>query len=146
MGVFDTLKGNYRVPYETAGSRHGIDYSSDLFLIAFLKSFLGNIYGFNFSNLFAYILFIFESMPALLLSGYIIKNLSYMTRFTNFLIFFFFIYAAAWNVACDSLGTAARLRIFNLLSLLIVAVLLYKEKSENNKFMMKRCEVRSLGE
>lgn len=135
LGVFDTIKGDYRKPYEMAGSHYGIDYARDPFLVGYIKSFFFSVYGLHFSSVIAYAFFIVESIPALVASAYIVLNRRSADRFVNFLIIFFFVYAAAWNVGVDALGTAVRYRIFNYLAILTVAILIYK-RSKNAELAM----------
>lgn len=128
LGLYDWMKGDYRASYEGAGSAYAVSYLIDGFLMAFTKSFFYSIYGFSFSNLFSYLFFVLESVPAMFATWYVFHNRRQATRFINFLIIFFFIYVAAWNVGVDALGTAVRYRIFNYLALCIAACLIYKNK------------------
>lgn len=126
LGVFDYLKGVYRLSYAEAGSGYGIDFSQGFFLVNFVKSFFYNVYGFFVYDYLSAIVFICESMPILISSYYILTNRMSIDRFANFLIFFFFIYAGFWVVGVDSLGTAVRYRIFNYLAILIAVHRLYR--------------------
>jgi hypothetical protein len=127
VGVFDYLKGSLRLSFAGAGSGYGIDFSQGFFLVNFLQSFLYSIYGFFIYNFLSAVVFVIESIPVLILSVYIYVNRRHSTRYTTFLIFFFFIYASLWVVSTDSLGTAVRYRMFNYLVIAIAASLIYQE-------------------
>lgn len=132
MGVFEWMKLEYRYTYAGARSVYGIDFSSGLFLINFLKSFSYNIYGFYIYDRLSFAVFVIESVPALLASIYVFKNRQYASRFVGFLIFFFFIYSGIWALGVDSLGTAVRYRIFSYLAIFLAAILVGQKISESS--------------
>ncbi len=132
MGEFDWMKYEFRPSQAGAGSAYGIDFNHGYFLMNFWESFLANIYGVYMFGGASKLLFLLESVPAMILTGYFWINRVYIDRFVSFLIIFFFIYSAAWIVGIDVLGTAVRYRIFNYLALLMAAVVLYKNKNRQS--------------
>lgn len=132
MGVFDWMKIEYRNTYLIAKSVYGIDFSNGLFLLNFLKSFLANIYGFHIYDKLSLIVFAAESVPAILLSLYVLANRQYVSRFIIFLIYFFFLYSGIWVIGVDALGTGVRYRIFSYLAIFLAAILVRQKVFEAN--------------
>jgi hypothetical protein len=129
LGLFDELKGSYRLTYEGAGSGYGINFSEGFFLINFIQSFAYSVYGVYIKGALGFVVFLVESLPVVYLSYLLYSRKESANRFVIFLIYFFFIYGALWAIGVDSLGTAVRYRIFNYLAVLIAACLLFKRKS-----------------
>lgn len=126
FGVFDYLKGSYRLEYADAGSAYGIDYSKGFFLLNYAESFVYNVFGFFVYDKMSSLVFLLESIPLTFLAIYVYINRKYSSRCVGFFVCFFFVYAAFWVVGTDALGTAVRYRIFNYLSLAIAASLVYQ--------------------
>lgn len=118
IGVFEGLT-EYREGFENelqGGSNLGLDFSnSAMFLPNFILSALGQLFGLYLVNPFAVLLFVIETIPALFMMTYILKNVNYADSFIRFLIIFFVLYASVWLIGNDNLGTAVRLRLYNYL-------------------------------
>jgi hypothetical protein len=125
-GVFDYLKGSYRLVYSDAGSAYGVDYSKAFFLFSYVESFIYNVFGFFVYDKISFFVFLLESIPLTFLVIYVYVNRKYSSRCVGFFVCFFFVYAAFWVVGTDALGTAVRYRIFNYLSIAIAASLICK--------------------
>lgn len=133
MGAFDWLKYEFRPSQVKAGSAYGIDFNDGYFLFNFWLSFAANIYGIYMFGLAAKLLFLLESVPAIILSGYLWINRQYIDRFITFLIVFFLVYSAAWVVGIDVLGTAVRYRVFNYLVLIMGFATLIEIKKSSRR-------------
>ncbi len=134
-GIFDSII-KYRTGFENVngGSNFGINFdTSILFIPKFLQSFLYQIFGLYFPNIYSVILFFCETIPFLIAFIYLIKNREYSDKIVDFLIIFFFVYATIWVIGNDNLGTAVRLRIFNYLVIYIACFIVYQ-----NKYILKR--------
>lgn len=124
--LFDAFQG---------GSDLGIRFDSAYtFIPDFAKSFSGQFLGLFFPNLFAVILFALESVPAIWGMYYMVRNRSHSTPFIDFIIVFSVMYAVVWLLGNDNLGTAARLRIYNYLGILVACGLLYQRRKRARKF------------
>lgn len=122
VGMLDTVAIDYREGFSRvdAGSTFGIKFNEILlFLPQFLQSWIYQIGGLYFHKPIALLPFLFESVPFMLMAGYVLKNRRYADRFVDFLVVFFFVYATIWVLGNDNLGTAIRLRMFNYLAVMI---------------------------
>ena len=122
LGFFERITG-YREIFEDdmqGGSNLGLDFSDPvMFLPNFILSTLGQLFGLYLVNTFAVLLFLIETLPALFMMTYILKNVNYADSFIRFLIIFFVLYASVWLIGNDNLGTAVRLRLYNYLVIYI---------------------------
>lgn len=118
LGLFERIT-DYREIFEEdmqGGSNLGLDFSNPvLFIPNFVLSTLGQLFGLYLVNPFAVLLFVIETIPALFMMTYILKNVNYADSFIRFLIIFFVLYASVWLIGNDNLGTAVRLRLYNYL-------------------------------
>ena len=118
LGFFERIT-DYREIFEEdmqGGSNLGLDFSNPvLFIPNFVLSTLGQLFGLYLVNPFAVLLFVIETIPALFMMTYILKNVNYADSFIRFLIIFFVLYASVWLIGNDNLGTAVRLRLYNYL-------------------------------
>ena len=130
IGVFNWMKIDYRLTYAAAGSAFGIDFSQGSFWANFLNSLMKGLYGFYFNSRWSVVLFVTESLPALLATTYVVINRKYIDRFAGFLVIFFVTYASIWVIGVDSLGTAARYRVFNYLAIMLAACVVHKNKQQ----------------
>jgi hypothetical protein len=128
FGYFDWMKTEYRQTYAAAGSAFGVDFGQGYFAFNFLKSTAMGLYGLYFKSRMSILIFVVESMPAIAATIYIIFNKNYINRFASYLIIFFVCYASVWVIGVDSLGTAARYRIFNYIALLVAAYVVSEQK------------------
>jgi hypothetical protein len=128
VGVFDWMKIDYRLTYADAGSGFGIDFSHGNFWVNFMDSLVKGLYGFYFKSRLSIVMFVVESLPALLATVYVVVNRKHIDRFVSFLLIFFVAYASIWVIGVDSLGTAARYRVFNYLAIMLSASVVYKNK------------------
>ncbi len=122
LGLFERIT-DYREIFEEdmqGGSNLGLDFSNPvLFIPNFVLSTLGQLFGLYLVNPFAVLLFVIETIPALFMMTYILKNIKYADGFIRFLIIFFVLYASVWLIGNDNLGTAVRLRLYNYLGVYI---------------------------
>lgn len=122
LGFFERIT-DYREIFEEdmqGGSNLGLDFSNPvLFIPNFVLSTLGQLFGLYLVNPFAVLLFVIETLPALFMMTYILKNVNYADSFIRFLIIFFVLYASVWLIGNDNLGTAVRLRLYNYLVIYI---------------------------
>lgn len=135
FGFVDSII-KYRMSFEytNGGSNFGINFDTTiLFIPKFLQSFLYQIFGLYFPNIFSVILFFVETIPFLIAFIYLIKNRKYSDKIVDFLIIFFVVYATIWVIGNDNLGTAVRLRVFNYLVIYIACFVVYQ-----NKYILKR--------
>jgi hypothetical protein len=128
VGVFNWMKIDYRLTYAAAGSGFGIDFSHGNFWVNFMDSLVKGLYGFYFKSRLSIVMFVVESLPALLATVYVVVNRKHIDRFASFLLIFFVAYASIWVIGVDSLGTAARYRVFNYLAIMLAACVVYKNK------------------
>ncbi|NLM72280.1 MAG: hypothetical protein GX181_10050 [Synergistaceae bacterium] len=131
FGIFERLL-RYRALFRDGaqgGANLGIVFSDDawLFPIIFVKSLLMQLPGFFFPNKASVILFILEGIPFLWGVVYLVKNRRFTDKFVDFMAVFFVIYNTVWIIGNDNLGTAARLRIFGYIAVLISCVIVYRK-------------------
>ncbi|MCU4606314.1 hypothetical protein KTJ30_07235 [Acinetobacter radioresistens] len=135
IGVFESLN-EYREGFENelqGGSNLGLDFSnSSMFLLNFILSTLGQLFGLYLVNPFAVLLFIIETIPFLFMFFYVLKNIKYADGFIRFLIIFFVLYASVWLIGNDNLGTAVRLRLYNYLAVYIAFFYILQAKFKLN--------------
>ncbi|MGY2575699.1 hypothetical protein [Vibrio sp. C8] len=101
-----------------------IDRSAIEFVILYIYSTTIQLLGFYFSNYEGVFLFLLESLPFLVVTHYIAKNIRYLDDFGYFLLTFFFVYLTFWSLGTDNIGTGMRLRIFNYLSIFLIYFLI----------------------
>jgi hypothetical protein len=130
VGVFNWMKTDYRLTYAAAGSAFGIDFAQGNFWLNFLNSLSKGLYGVHFSGWLSTVMFVTESVPALMATAYVTINRRYIDKFAGFLVIFFVAYASIWVVGVDSLGTAARYRVFNYLAIILAACVVHKNKQQ----------------
>jgi hypothetical protein len=128
VGVFNWMKIDYRLTYAAAGSGFGIDFSQGSFWINFMDSLVKGLYGFYFKTRLSIVMFVVESLPVLLATAYVAVNRKCIDKFAGFLLIFFVAYASIWVIGVDSLGTAARYRVFNYLAIMLAACVVYRNK------------------
>ena len=131
-GVIDPLIA-YRVSggFDSGGTTLGIDlHNKDpvIFLVYYLYSFFGQLFGLFLVNITAVLVFFLESVPFILAFIYLFKNIRFMTRFSSFLLIFFVIYTTVWALGNDNLGTAVRLRIPSYLAIFACMFIVYQVK------------------
>jgi hypothetical protein len=127
-GLFNRMTIDYRLTYAAAASGFGIDFSQGGFWINFMNSLVKGLYGFYFKSSLSMMMFAIESLPALLATAYVAVNRKHIDRFAAFLLIFFVAYASIWVMGVDSLGTAARYRVFNYLAIMLAMCVVYKNK------------------
>lgn len=103
---------------------YGVD-----FLMAVAKSLGLQLFGLKLNSLKAIFVFVCETVPFCLLLSYVFRNRNHMDNLCLHLFYFSVIYAVIWVLGNDNLGTAVRLRIFNYISILIIALRVYSIKS-----------------
>lgn len=122
-GLFAPLY-HYRGPegFEEGGSSFGIGMqgSGIQFLMSFLLTFLFQVFGLYISSAKAAGLFLIESAPIMAMLFSIWKRRLFLDGFSRYLITFSLIYATIFVLGNDNLGTAARLRMFVYVSILVV--------------------------
>ena len=133
-GVIDPIL-IYRVDggFDNAGTTLGIDLLNKnpvTFLVYYLFSFFGQLFGLFLVNITAVLVFFLESLPFILAFVYLFKNIRFMTRFCSFLLVFFVIYTTVWVLANDNLGTAVRLRIPSYLVIFACMFIVYQVKTK----------------
>lgn len=135
LGFFERIT-DYREIFEEdmqGGSNLGLDFSNPvLFIPNFVLSTLGQLFGLYLVNPFAVLLFVIETLPALFMMTYILKNVNYADSFIRFLIIFFVLYASVWLIGNDNLGTAVRLRLYNYLAVYIAFFYILQAKLKLN--------------
>ena len=99
-----------------------------MFFFYYLYSVLGQLFGLFLVSLNAIFVFLFESVPFILATIYLFKNIEFMTKFVSFLITFFVIYSTIWLLGNDNLGTAVRLRIPSYLVIFASMFIVYQTK------------------
>lgn len=128
--LFDSLQG---------GSNLGIRFESiSGFIPDFLESFSGQLFGFFFPNGFSIVLFVLESAPFILGLGYVLLNRRYSSALIDFIYVFSITYSIIWILGNDNLGTAARLRMYNYVGVLIACFLIYQRKRLANGMGLDR--------
>jgi hypothetical protein len=108
---------------------HGLD-----FFLLLTINFVYQVLGFSFANDLTVLVFIFESIPFMFFSLYAIKNQSYFDRReSRYILAFALLYAIAFLVGNDNLGTALRLRMpLYYLSILAFLYIYFKKTTINN--------------
>ena len=122
--------------FETGGSSFGIGllYSDNLtFMYLYIYSILIQLFGLIFNNWKAVAVFATESFIFILFFIYVVRNIKYTTPFLEYIAFFFVIYGSIWCLGNDNLGTAVRLRVFNYISIYVMAGTIYLEKETVKK-------------
>jgi len=133
-GVFDALFV-YRssIGFEKGGTTLGLDMINKdpvTFLIYYLYSVFGQLFGLFFVNKSAVLVFFLESVPFIVALVYLFKNIKFMTRFSSFLLVFFVIYTTVWVLSNDNLGTAVRLRVPSYLVIFACMFIVYQVKTK----------------
>jgi len=100
------------------------------FLVYYLYSFFGQLFGLFLVNITAVLVFFLESVPFIVAFVYLFKNIRFMTRFCSFLLVFFVIYTTVWVLANDNLGTAVRLRVPSYLVIFACMFIVYQVKTK----------------
>jgi hypothetical protein len=100
-----------------------------VFLVSVIKSTFFQLFGFYFHDWKAGLVFIVESLPFLISFWYVLANRVHMDRFCLYLFYFSIIYACFWILGNDNLGTAVRLRVFNYITMPLIAFRIYSIKS-----------------
>lgn len=121
----------YRSIFENmiGGSNIGLTFaSSSTFIVEFLASFVFQIFGLYLISFSAVAAFFLESVPFILLLIYLVRNRKHANKFVDYLIVFFVAYTTIWLIGNDNLGTAARLRMFSYISILIAFFIVYQNK------------------
>src|SRR5690606_12718491 len=96
IGIFDFIAIDYRGLFSKAraGSNFGIRFDSAYYFIPqYLQSWAYQIVGVYFPNVHAVLLFLLESVPAMVMAGYLIANRRHANLLVNFLVVFFMLYA-----------------------------------------------------
>lgn len=125
LGCFDSLL-SYRARdgFVGAGSTLGIGLMGKNpieFLFLYTKSGVFQLFGLYLISIKAWMAFFLESALFITACLYIIKNKQFLTPLLRCILVFSVIYGTIWILGNDNLGTAVRLRIYNYLSILIVA-------------------------
>jgi hypothetical protein len=118
--------------FENGGSTLGIGLINKdpvTFLVYYLYSLFGQLFGLFLVNISAVLVFFLESVPFIVALVYLFKNIRFMTRFSSFLLVFFVIYTTIWVLANDNLGTAVRLRIPSYLTIFACTFIVYQVKT-----------------
>jgi hypothetical protein len=119
--------------FDAGGTTLGIDLLNKdpvTFLVYYLYSFFGQLFGLFLVNISALLVFFLESLPFIVAFVYLFKNIRFMTRFSSFLLVFFVIYTTVWVLANDNLGTAVRLRIPSYLVIFACMFIVYQVKTK----------------
>ena len=107
-----------------------LDKNPIMFLVYYLYSLFGQLFGLLLVNVNAVLVFFLESVPFILAFIYLFKNIRFMTRFSSFLLIFFVIYTTIWALGNDNLGTAVRLRIPSYLAIFACMFIVYQVKTK----------------
>lgn len=121
--------------FEEGGSsfRLGFHHTSGLqFMGTFLLSFLFQIFGLYLTSWKALVLFLVETVPFMAMISSIWKRRLLLDGFSRYLIIFSLIYATIFVLGNDNLGTAARLRMFIYVGILIVWVRVLRQQREGH--------------
>jgi len=100
------------------------------FLVYYLHSLFGQLFGLFLVNISAVLVFFLESVPFIIAFVYLFKNIRFMTRFSSFMLVFFVIYTTIWVLSNDNLGTAIRLRIPSYLVIFACMFIVYQVKTK----------------
>ncbi len=137
INLFKPLHDYRGVDGWAGGSSFGITYAGSNgvdFLYLFAKNFLYQIFGLYFPNLFSIIIFIVESLPIIGMVIYIIKYGRVINRkFLIYIISFSTIYATAFLIGSDNLGTAIRLRMPIYVSVITLFLSIYFKNNSTRK-------------
>ena len=121
------------IGFEKGGTTLGLDMINKdpvTFLIYYLYSVFGQLFGLFFVNKSAVLVFFLESVPFIVALVYLFKNIKFMTRFSSFLLVFFVIYTTVWVLSNDNLGTAVRLRVPSYLVIFACMFIVYQVKTK----------------
>lgn len=145
MGLFDSLF-SYRGEdgFAEGDSTLGIGLIGKNpieFLFLYLSSGLLQLFGFYLTTIKAWVLFLVESVLFIRACLYIVKNKRFLTPFLRCVLVFSVVYGTIWILGNDNLGTAIRLRIYNYLSILIVAASIYFLKFASTEGDMSAKEI-----
>jgi len=99
-----------------------------MFLFYYIYSLVAQLFGMFIVNINSLIVFLLESVPFILATIYLFKNIEFMTKFVSFLIIFFILYTSIWLLGNDNLGTAVRLRIPSYLVIFASMFIVYQTK------------------
>jgi hypothetical protein len=128
LGALDFLL-NYRAGFEgTGGGTLNLSLlgdSSIQFLFNYVLSILYQFFGFHIDSIQLVILFFAESIVIIISLVYIYLQRTYVTKIEEYLILFATVYAAIWTFINDNMGTAIRLRMFDYITIVVVAASLY---------------------
>ena len=117
--------------YGTGGTTMGIGLLNQgpiMFLFYYIYTLVGQLFGMFIVNINSLIVFLLESVPFILATIYLFKNIEFMTKFVSFLITFFILYTSIWLLGNDNLGTAVRLRIPSYLVIFASMFIVYQTK------------------
>lgn len=115
----------------TGGSNLGIQFGSAImFLPDFVRSFGYQMLGLYLPNMASLLILVLESVPFMVALIYLIRNRRHSNKFVDFLVLFFVFYSTVWLLGNGNLGTAARLRMFSYLSILIACAVVYQRKRQ----------------
>jgi len=117
--------------YGTGGTTMGIGLLNQgpiMFLFYYIYSLVAQLFGMFIVNINSLIVFLLESVPFILATIYLFKNIEFMTKFVSFLIIFFILYTSIWLLGNDNLGTAVRLRIPSYLVIFASMFIVYQTK------------------
>lgn len=137
LGCFDSLF-SYRASDGFIGAGSTLEISMMgknpiEFLFLYVKSGLFQLFGLYLISIKAWIVFVLESILFIAGCLYIVKNKRFLTPFLRCVLVFSVVYGTIWILGNDNLGTAVRLRIYNYLSILIVAASIYFLKSASSE-------------
>ena len=119
------------VIHSRGGSTLGIgllDKSPIMFVLYYIYSILGQLFGLFLININSIFVFILETVPFVVALIYVLKNIKFMNKFAIFLLTFFTIYTTVWLLGNDNLGTAVRLRIPSYLVIFACMFIIYQTK------------------
>lgn len=97
-----------------------LSVSGPQFLVMYILSFIFQIFGLYLNTWKALLLFFVESLPFTIAIFDIWKRRYFLDSFSKYLLAFSLIYATIFVLGNDNLGSAARLRMFVYVSVLIV--------------------------
>ena len=119
------------VIHSRGGSTLGIgllDKSPIMFVLYYIYSILGQLFGLFLININSIFVFILETVPFVVALIYVLKNIKFMNKFAIFLLTFFTIYTTIWLLGNDNLGTAVRLRVPSYLVIFACMFIVYQTK------------------
>jgi hypothetical protein len=128
LGALDFLL-NYRAGFEgTSGSTLNLSLLGDnsfQFLLNYFLSILYQFFGLYINSAQLLALFLLESIVIIVSLVYIYLKRAFVTKNEEYLILFAAVYAAIWTFINDNMGTAIRLRMFDYITIVVVAASLY---------------------